>query len=180
MTHLGRQGWCNREVPRAPPGWESGNYSGSTPGLFSRLELQTPIHRGSDNTGLRRRWETSGAPDTVLKTSFGASSHKSYSWNLVAECGLRCSDALEGGQIGCWDERDFSSGGGRCIVLYEKKDTNEIKINRGQANRSVNKMFSLTELCMHDSYHALWKTSNRLLKNSNTPDYLNRYNNCFL
>ena len=33
MTRLGRQGWYNREVPGAAPGWEGGNYSGSSPGL---------------------------------------------------------------------------------------------------------------------------------------------------
>ena len=76
MTHLGRQGWCDRELPRAPPGWESGNYSARTPRLpqiwsFRHYSPGVCWHRSADELG-------GGEPQaTVLKTSSDASSHVS-------------------------------------------------------------------------------------------------------
>lgn len=75
MTHLGRQGWCSTEVPGAPPGWESGNYSASLQFFFffqhwSFRFQSLEVHRHRSEEEIKAL----GASDTVLKMSFSSSS----------------------------------------------------------------------------------------------------------
>lgn len=88
MTHLGRQGWCNKEVPGAPPGWESGNYSASLQSFFFFFfqhwsfrfqSLEVCRHRSEEEI------RAFGASDTVLKMSFSSSSQVRCIRNLEME-----------------------------------------------------------------------------------------------
>lgn len=126
MTHLGRQHRCNGGVPRAPPRWENGNYSGSAAQLFIYLFSFQVWNSTFESFEVNAHTSEEGKEDLRalgyrLENEFGFVVSCGPCQDVAkqeAECGFSQRCAWEEGKWDCWGDERFELL--RHIVLSEK------------------------------------------------------------
>lgn len=149
MTHLGRQRRCNGGVPRAPPRWENGNYSGSAPQLFiylfffqvwnSRLEsFEVDAHASEEEK------EDLRALGYRLENEFGfvvPGGPCQDAAKQEGECGFSQRGTWEEGKSDCWGDQRFELlRQQKYCVIREKEGFKHVQ---GQASSKNHWLFAL-------------------------------------